>query len=58
VLVLVATPEICDAMVDAFKSYKPKVIRTDVADELQQRLQGLHDRLAQQFTQQVGTPAH
>jgi len=52
VLVLVATPQICDAMVDAFKSYQPKVIRRDVADELQQRLQGLHERLAQQVTQQ------
>ena len=58
VLVLVATPQICDAMVDAFKSYKPKVVRTDVADELQQRLQGLHERLAQQFTQQLGASAH
>jgi|GEM_PF-3094263 len=59
VLVLIATPKTCDAMVEMFESYQPKVIRREVADELRQRLEVLHDRLAQQFMQAVqeGAPA-
>jgi uncharacterized membrane protein len=59
VLVLIARSETCDAMVEMFKSYQPKVIRRDVADELLQRLEALHRSLAQQFIQaeQEGAPA-
>jgi hypothetical protein len=58
-LVLIARPEICDAMVEMFNEYDPQVIRRDVADELQKRLHGLHERLAQQFIQaeREGAPA-
>jgi uncharacterized membrane protein len=48
-LVLIATTETCDAMVEMFKEFDPKVIRRDVAGELQKRLQALHDALAKQF---------
>lgn len=58
-LVLIAAPETCDAMVEMFKEYEPKVIRRDVADELRKRLQALHEAFAQQFAQaeQEGAPA-
>src|SRR5262245_11195523 len=58
-LVLVANSDICDAMVEAFKLYEPKVIRRDVAEELRQRLDALHGRLAQavQQARAEGAPA-
>jgi uncharacterized membrane protein len=46
-LVLIADPKICDQMVELFTSYEPTVIRRDVAEELQQRLDGLHHKVAQ-----------
>jgi uncharacterized membrane protein len=57
-LVLIAQPEVCDQLVELFNEYEPKVIRRNVADELKQRLQALHERLAQQFVQAgEGAPA-
>jgi uncharacterized membrane protein len=50
-LVLIATPEMCDATEELFKPYEPRVVRRQVADELRQRLQAVHDRLVQQFAE-------
>jgi uncharacterized membrane protein len=50
-LVLIAQSDICNAMVEMFKSYSPKVVRRQVAEELRQRLEALHDRLAEQFAE-------
>jgi uncharacterized membrane protein len=47
-LALVADKKICDEMVETFKTFNPKVIRRDVADELRKRLETLHQRLSQQ----------
>jgi hypothetical protein len=59
-LVLVASPDTIDAMVDAFQSYEPKVIRRDVEEELRKRLETLHRRVAEGITaraEEAGTPA-
>jgi hypothetical protein len=58
-LALIADPDICDTMVDLFSSYEPKVIRRDVEDQLQRRLEGLHRRVAQDILQAQtrGAPA-
>ena len=53
-LVLLADTKLCDAMVEAFKSYEPQVVRRDVADELRKRLQAYHDQLVQAFAQTAG----
>jgi hypothetical protein len=53
-LVLVADTKLCDAMVETFKSYEPKVVRRDVGDELRRRLQTYHDQVAQAFAQAAG----
>ena len=50
-LALIASPDTCDKMVELFQSYQPKVIRRDVAEELHQRLEAFHRRLAQQVAQ-------
>jgi uncharacterized membrane protein len=57
-LVFLGSPKACDTLVEMFKSYGPKVIRRDVADELQKRLQALHNRIAQEMAAQAeGAPA-
>jgi uncharacterized membrane protein len=43
-LVLVATREINDQMVEMFASYAPQVIRRDVADEVERRLRTFEQR--------------
>jgi len=53
-LVLIADTKLCDAMVQTFKSYEPKVVRRDVGDELRKRLQGYQDQVAQAFVQAAG----
>jgi hypothetical protein len=53
-LALIADTATCDQMVDLFSSYEPKVTRRDVADELRQRLEGLHRRVAQEILQARG----
>ena len=56
-LALIADTTTCDQMVEMFSSYEPKVIRRDVADELRQRLEGLHRRVAQEILQSRGGAA-
>ena len=58
-LALIADEKTCDTMVDLFQSYEPKVIRRDVADELRQRLQDVHQSLVQRISQSqaAGAPA-
>ena len=57
-LALIADEKTCDQMVELFQSYEPKVIRRDVADELSQRLQAVHQSLAQRIMQaQAGSAA-
>src|SRR5262249_13564292 len=56
-LAIIADPQICDRMVELFSSYEPKVVRRDVADELRDRLEGLHRRIAQEIVQGAGAPA-
>jgi hypothetical protein len=53
-LVLIADTKLCDTMVETFKSYEPKVVRRDVAEELRKRLQGYQDEVAQAFVQAAG----
>jgi uncharacterized membrane protein len=50
-LALVADTETCDQMVDLFESYQPQVIRRDVAEELRQRLEALHQTIAKGILQ-------
>lgn len=59
-LVLVASSDTIDAMVDAFQSYDPQVIRRDAGDELRQRLDVLHRRLVEGMAataEEAGAPA-
>jgi uncharacterized membrane protein len=59
-LVFLGSPQACDQMVRMFDSYGPKVIRRDVADELRQRLEALHQRMAQEMAERAqgeGAPA-
>src|SRR5262245_38921123 len=58
-LALIAYEKTCDTMVELFQSYEPKVIRRDVADELSQRLQTVHQGLVQRILQSRtgGAPA-
>ncbi len=58
-LVLIAEPKLCDAMVNLFKAYDPKVIRRDATEELNKRLEALHSRVAQSLSQMgaEGAPA-
>jgi hypothetical protein len=52
-LLLVASPDKIDAMVELFESYEPKVVRRDAGDELRQRLEALHNRVVQQIAAQA-----
>jgi len=55
-LVLIADPRICDAMVEMFSAYNPKVIRREVGDELRGRLRLVALRAAQMSGQvELGT---
>jgi uncharacterized membrane protein len=58
-LVIVGSPQLCDAMVKAFESYGPKVIRRNVESELRARLEALHRRIAEEMSaqQSEGAPA-
>jgi uncharacterized membrane protein len=57
-LVFVGSPQLCDAMVEMFQSYGPKVTRRDVESELRNRLETLHRRIAQEMSGQTeGAPA-
>jgi hypothetical protein len=56
-LVLIANKETCDAMVAMFRTYSPEVIRRDVTQELLDRLEGLQQRVAQQFAESGGASA-
>jgi len=53
-LALIADPQICDRMVELFQNYQPKVVRRDVADELRNRLEGLHRRAAEALMRTEG----
>jgi uncharacterized membrane protein len=53
-LVLIATPEINDQMVEMFAPYAPQVVRRDVAEEVEQRLRTFEQR-ARAAQQQVST---
>jgi hypothetical protein len=55
-LALIADAKICDQMISLFSSYEPKVIRKNVADELQQRLEGLHQRVAKDALAAASAP--
>lgn len=59
-LVLIADPRICDAMVDMFSAYTPKVLRHEVGDELRGRLRLVALRAAQMSGQVelAAAPAH
>jgi hypothetical protein len=46
-LLLIGDTKTCDAMVELFKSRQPKVVRRQVADELRQMLNALHQKVAQ-----------
>jgi uncharacterized membrane protein len=59
-LVFLGDARACDAMVELFKGYQPQVIRRSVADELRQRLEAFHRRLAAERAaegQSAGAPA-
>jgi uncharacterized membrane protein len=58
-LVLIADTKTCDAMVEMFNEYDPQVVRREVADELRKRLEGLHERVAENLRQSIeeGAPA-
>jgi hypothetical protein len=50
-LVLIAEPAICDEMVETFDEYGPKVVRRNVAAELQKQLKSIRDQSLQQLGQ-------
>jgi uncharacterized membrane protein len=56
-LALIADSTSCDQMVEMFASYEPKVVRRDVAEQLRQRLEGLHRRVVQEIVQSTGAAA-
>jgi uncharacterized membrane protein len=57
-LVFVGSTQACDALVKLFDSYRPKVIRRNVENELRNRLESLHRRIAQEMAAQTqGAPA-
>jgi len=53
-LVLVAPSEVNDRMVQLFASYSPEVIRKDVAQEIEQRLEAFRQKTLQDIAQQAG----
>jgi uncharacterized membrane protein len=57
-LVFVGSTQACDAMVRMFDSYGPKVIRRDVTTELRNRLEALHQRIAQEMAQSQSAPTN
>jgi uncharacterized membrane protein len=58
-LVLIASSATIDSLVGLFKSYSPKVIRRAADDELRQRIEAVHRRVAEELAAQVeeGAPA-
>jgi uncharacterized membrane protein len=59
-LVLLASSDTIDTMVDLFDRFDAKIIRREAADELRQRLDALHRRVAQELAaraEQEGAPA-
>jgi hypothetical protein len=57
-LVFIGSTKACDALVQLFNTYGPKVIRKNVENELRARLEALHDRIAQEMAAQTeGAPA-
>ena len=52
-LVLVAPSEVNDRMVQLFASYSPEVIRKDVAQEIEQRLEAFRQKTLQDIAQQA-----
>jgi uncharacterized membrane protein len=57
-LVFIGAPQACDAFVQEFSSYAPKVIRRQLEDELRKLLEGLHQRIKQGMVQAAeGAPA-
>ncbi len=52
-LVLVAPPELNDRMVQLFVAYSPEVIRKDVAQEVEQRLETFGQKTLQDIAQQA-----
>jgi uncharacterized membrane protein len=51
-LVLIATPEINDTMVTLFAKWSPEVIRRDVAQEVQKRLETFQQKVLKDIAQQ------
>jgi uncharacterized membrane protein len=51
-LVLIATPAINDQMANLFTKWSPEVIRRDVAQEVQKRLQAFQEKTLQDIAQQ------
>jgi uncharacterized membrane protein len=58
-LVLIAETKTCDQLVQLFKSYRPQVIRKQVADELRKRLETVHQQLVREMAAEEaeGAPA-
>ena len=52
-LVLVAPSEVNDRMVQLFTAYSPEVIRKDVAQEIEQRLEAFRQKTLQDIAQQA-----
>jgi uncharacterized membrane protein len=52
-LVFLGDSRACDAMVELFSPYGPEVVRRDATDELRQRLEAIHERLAQEMARSV-----
>ena len=52
-LVLVAPAEVNDRMVQLFTAYSPEVIRKDVAQEIEQRLEAFRQKTLQDIAQQA-----
>jgi hypothetical protein len=56
-LVLIAETPICDAMVETFSNYYPKVIRRNVAAELEKQLDTIRAQSLDQLARRVGESA-
>ncbi len=55
-LVLVATPAVNDRMVELFATWSPKVIRKDVEQEVERRLETFRQKTLQDLSAQAGAP--
>jgi len=53
-LVLIAETPICDEMVETFSSYEPKIVRRNVATELQNQLSRIRDESLEQLARRAG----